>query len=115
MGLYQSIASCQAEEKPSHDGAMASLKQKAVCLTPNAVHLTDRNVDRAVFLAARGQLFSRANGLLDFRGGKGISQQESGAANAGRQVSVWRCATAGVVRLDYRTLADLQGSIARVR
>ena len=36
----------------------------------------------------------------------GISHQESGATNAVRQVSVWRCASAFVLRLDYRTLPD---------
>jgi hypothetical protein len=39
----------------------------------------------------------------EFAGAKGISRQESG--NAGRQVSVWRCASACVLRL-YRMLAD---------
>jgi hypothetical protein len=45
---------------------------------------------------------------------KGISRQESGATYAGRQVSVWRCASACVVRQDYRTLADFPFLIRRV-
>jgi hypothetical protein len=43
----------------------------------------------------------------------GISHQESGALNAGRQVSVWRCASACVFRLDYRMLANLRRVIRR--
>ncbi len=45
----------------------------------------------------------------------GISHQESGTTNAGRQVSIWRCPSACVLRLDYRTLADLSFPIWRRR